>query len=60
MPTSRPATWSNTRALPVIIPVDSLDALRGATLDLPTAGRRTGSSSATPIAPIPCPALTSS
>jgi Fe/S biogenesis protein NfuA len=29
-------------ALPVIIPVDSLDALRGATLDLPTAGAQNG------------------
>ena len=28
--------------LPVIIPVDSLDALRGATLDLPTAGAQNG------------------
>jgi Fe/S biogenesis protein NfuA len=29
-------------ALPVIIPVDSLDALRGATLDLPTTGAQNG------------------
>jgi Fe/S biogenesis protein NfuA len=29
-------------SLPVIIPVDSLDALRGATLDLPTAGAQNG------------------
>ena len=42
-PTSRPAMWSNTRVdLPVIVPVDSLDALRGATLDLPTTGGQHG------------------
>ena len=29
-------------SLPVIIPVESLDALRGATLDLPTAGAQNG------------------
>ena len=47
-------------SLPVIIPVDSLDARWGATLDPPTAGAQNGLVLRNPIALIPCPALTSS
>ena len=48
--------------LTVMIPADSVDALRGSTLDLPTNPTRAGSSFATPTVPIrsPAPAPSSS